>query len=146
MGLAVEVGVARGHPDLEVGLDLGHEGHVLAGELAPRALQGDQVGVEEPAAVLGQLGARQLGPQLARPRREGGGPGPGFVGDLAAQRRVPGVRVHESLDEPVEPEAEQEVLPHELAGVHGPAAYGQTRPGQSLPGPFPLVIDSSTRL
>ncbi len=116
--LPVRVRLPGHRRDLEVRLHLGGEGQPLAGQFASGALQRGQLRGEEPAARRGQSGVRQLGAQSPRvgdqPRRIG----PGLVVNPPPQRRVAGIGIHESLDEPVESEPEEQVFGHQRFGVH----------------------------
>jgi hypothetical protein len=96
--------------DIEVRLDFSHEPDLLSSQNPPTALQCSQMGSQESRPWLGQSRRRQLGAQLARPPGQRRRIRRGFILDLAAQCRIAGVRVHESLHQAVESQTEQQVL------------------------------------
>jgi hypothetical protein len=136
----VVVGVAQLDPYPEVGLDLVDVADRLAGEPAGAALQRGELAVQDLDPVGRQAGRRQLGAELA-------GAGAEVVGirrrlgiDRGAYCRIAGVRVDETFLEPVEAQAQPDVLgrhihtPHPGSCPTGAAASvpGRARGGSAM--------------
>lgn len=119
MCVAVVGLVAGCDVDVEVGAHLVDETDVVSGELAGRAFQRAQVHIEELGTFGRQTRPQQFGAQGQGPSREFARLRCRRVLDLSAQRRIAGEGVDETLLEPVEGQAEPQVIGNERMRFHG---------------------------
>jgi hypothetical protein len=129
---AVALGLAPADLDVEVGPDLRHETHVLAGESARRAGQRAQVCGDEVRPLLAEptrMGhLTHVSPQPLGPAGQRGRVRRGLGGHLSAQCGIAGEGVDVALLDPVEAQPEFEVLPDQPVRLHDDHASCHTDP------------------